>query len=276
MTTWIAPYAELFDVASLEAMGGRILGAAVILLLGFWISRALQRFIVRRSQGSDTGAPEVIASYRQFVRVVVMVVTILLSLHALGIDLTHAFTAGGLLAVAAAFATKDLSENLIAGWILRVEQVIKRGDVLQLQGDAMVKVKRIGPRATIVRTKTEAELIIPNAVLVQHQVYNDTHGDALHRLESRVGVAYTSDLEQVRIVLEQACGRLEWRSRQKEPQVRLAEFGDSSVNYRVQVWIESPWDEGRLRSELNEEIWRALRDAGIVMAFPQLDVHLGP
>ena len=74
--------------------------------------------------------------------------------------------------MAAAFAMKNVSENLIAGWILRVEQVIKRGDVLRLQDGEMVKVKRIGTRATIVRTKTEAELIIPNAELVQNEVYS--------------------------------------------------------------------------------------------------------
>ena len=274
LTRLLEPYAALFDVGSIEAMALRVLGAAAILLAGFWISRGLQRFVVRRLQGSDTGASEVIASYRRFVRIVVMVITIGLALHTLGIDLTHVFTAGGLLAVAAAFAMKNVSENLIAGWILRVEQVIKRGDVLRVQDGEIVKVKRIGTRATIVRTKTEAELIIPNAELVQNEVYNHTHGDALYRLGTRIGVAYSSDLEQVRSVLEQACSRLDWRSGHKEPQVLLAGFGDSSVNYWVHVWIEDPWAEDRLRSKLNEAIWRALIDAGIVIAFPQLGVHV--
>lgn len=274
LTKLLEPYAALFNVASVEAMALRVLGAALVLLAGYWLSRALQRFVAWRLNGAETGAPEVIASYRRVVRIVVMVIAIALALHTLGIDLTHVFTAGGLLAVAAAFATKNLSENLIAGWILRVEQVIKLGDVLRIRNGEMVKVKRIGARATIVRTKTEAELIIPNSELVQHQVYNDSHGDALHRIDARVGVAYASDLDQVRSVLETACSRLDWRSRQKEPQILLAEFGDSSVNYRVLVWIEDPWSAGQFRSQLNEALWHALKDAGIVIAFPQLDVHL--
>jgi small-conductance mechanosensitive channel len=56
--------------------------------------------------------------------------------------------------------------------------------------------------------------------------------------------------------------------------VLLAAFTDSSVNYRVQVWIEDPWNVGRLLSNLNEAIWRALKEAGIVIAFPQLDLHV--
>ena len=56
--------------------------------------------------------------------------------------------------------------------------------------------------------------------------------------------------------------------------MQLLDFGDSSVVYRVLVWIEDPWLSGRLRSELNEAIWWALKDAGIVIAFPQLDLHI--
>jgi small-conductance mechanosensitive channel len=272
-TKLLAPFAALLDVASIEAMVARILGAGIILLVGFWTSRALQQALVRRLLGIDTGAPEATESYKQFVRFFVMGIAVLLAVHTLGIDLTHVFTAGGLLAVATAFATKNLSENLIAGWILRAEKVVKRGDVLEIDSGEMVMVKRIGTRATIVRTKSEAELIIPNAQLVQNKIYNDTHTDSLHRLEANVGVSYSSDLEQVRTVLEQTCHDLKWRSTKHDPQILLAEFGRSSVNYRVLVWVDDPWSTGPLLSALNEGIWYALKNAGVVIAFPQLDVH---
>lgn len=275
-TKLLAPYAALLDVASIEAMIARIFGAAIILLTGFWISRALQQALVRRLLGIDTGAPEAAESYKQFVRLFVMGIAVLLAVHTLGINLTHVFTAGGLLAVATAFATKNLSENLIAGWILRAEKVVKRGDVLEIDSGEMVMVQRIGTRATIVRTKSEAELIIPNAQLVQNKIYNDTHTDSLHRLEANVGVSYSSDLEQVRKILEQTCREIKWRSTKRDPQVLLAEFGASSVNYRVLVWADDPWSTGQLLSELNEGIWYALKRAGIVLAFPQLDVHFFP
>lgn len=234
-TELLTPVAGLLNVESVEAMAVRLLAAVLILLAGALVSNALQRYLLRRMQGHDTGAPETLDSYRQFIRFIVPTISIALAIHTIGIELTHLFTAGGLLAVAAAFAMKNLSENLVAGIILRAERVIKRGDVLQIQGGQKVRVKRIGMRATIVRTKTEADLIIPNAELVQNQVSNDTHNDPLHRLEAQVGVAYSSDLEQVRRVLEHTCAQIDWRSKQKEPEVLLAEFANSTVTYRVHV-----------------------------------------
>jgi potassium efflux system protein len=89
-----------------------------------------------------------------------------------------------------------------------------------------------------------------------------------------IGVSYASDLKQVRDVLETACGTLEGLSTRREPQVLLREFGNSSVNYRVSVWIEDPWHSQYVKSDLNEAVWWGLKQAGIVIAFPQLDVHM--
>lgn len=270
----LEPYAELFNVASLEAMALRILGAALIVLAAFWVSKTVQAMLARRLQANDSGDESSLRSYQRFVRLVLWITAGSLALHALGIDLTHVFTAGGLLAIALAFALKNLSENFVSGLILRYERSIERGDVPYTKDGEKVQVKEIGLRATIVRTKSEGDQIVPNAELVQNKISNYTYRDPLHRLEARVGVAYESDLRKVRATLEQVCGSLDWKSQQKEPQVQLMEFGDSSVNYRVLVWIEDPWIGGRLRSELNEAIWWGLKDAGIVIAFPQLDVHI--
>jgi small-conductance mechanosensitive channel len=116
--------------------------------------------------------------------------------------------------------------------------------------------------------------VIPNAELVQTAISNFTYKDKLQRLETKVGVAYDSDLKKVRATLEAVCEGLDWKSNHKKPQVQLFEFGDSAVIYRILVWIEDPWIAGMRRSDLNEAIWWALKDAGIVIAFPQLDVHL--
>jgi potassium efflux system protein len=273
LTRLFEPYAELFDVASVEAMLLRVLGAALILLAGFWIARAAKLFLARGLRGHDAVKRGELDGYIRFFRIVVMILSGSLAVHALGIDLTHWFTAGGLLAVAFAFAMKNLSENLVAGFILRMEQVIKSGDVLYLQDGDRVRVKKIGVRATIVRSKNEIDVVIPNAELVQNRVSNYTYRDSLHRLETRVGVAYSSDLKLVRQVLEQVSNELSWKSAHRPPQVQLTEFGDSAVNYKVLIWVEDPWVLGQLRSDLNEAVWWALKAAGIVIAYPQLDVH---
>lgn len=274
LTQLLTSVAELFDVASVDAMAFRILGAALVLLAALWISRSAQHYLVRRLKGHGDKDEQTIRSYQKVARTAVWVIAVGIALHTLGIDLTHLFTAGGLLAVGFAFAMKNLMENLVSGLILRLERVIEHGDVLHTSDGETVRVKKIGPRTTIVRTKAEADRIVPNADLVQNAVSNYTYRDSLNRLETTIGVSYDSDLREVRATLEAVCEGLGWKSAQKQPLIQLLDFGDSSVVYQVLVWIEDPWVSGRLRSELNEAIWWALKDAGIVIAFPQLDVHI--
>jgi small-conductance mechanosensitive channel len=276
LTALLGPVAGVFDAGTVEAMALRILGTALVLLVAFWVSRAVQRHLVRRLQGHDAGDEQTIRLYRRIVQAVVWVIAGGIALHTLGIDLTHIFTTGGLFAVALAFAMKNLAENLVSGLLLRLGGEIKRADVLRMKDGEIVRVKKIGSLNTIVRTKEEADCIIPNADLAQNAISNYTHGDSLYRLQTEVGVSYASDLRQVRATLQAVCEGLDWKSAQKQPLIQLLDFGDSSVVYRVLVWIEDPWIAGRLRSQLNEAIWWALKDAGVVIAFPQLDVHIAP
>ena len=266
-------FAEAVDVSSIEEMLLRVVAAALVLMLGAGISRFLTRRLVQRIQKHESGDDDSFVIYKHTVQLVILVITVSLTLHILGLNLTRLLTAGGLFAVAAAFALKTASENLVSGFIIRIEDAIKRGDVLSLEDGQLVKVKKIGPRATIVRSKTEENLIIPNSALVQRTIANLTFRDTIHRIQTTVGVSYSSDLHQVRAVLEQVCSGLDWRVEHVTPRVLLHEFGNSSVNFQILVWIDDPWNRNQFLSQLNEQIWWALKKAGIVIAFPQLDVH---
>jgi small-conductance mechanosensitive channel len=273
LTDLAEEFLALLDVRSIEAAGIEVLAAVAILLATFWVSRILQRSIDRRLKQDGHGDEATIRVYKNFARFLVMVPGLLLALHVFGINLSALFTTGGLFAVAMAFAMKNLSENLVSGMILRLERSIKPGDVLETDG-TMVRVKTIGFRATVARTKDERDLVIPNAQLVQSRVANYTFKDALCRVETSVGIAYSSDLLEVRQTLESVCAELDWASSQHNPAVLLSGFGDSALTFKVRVWIEDPWDAGRRRASLNEAIWWGLKKAGIVIAFPQLDVHI--
>ncbi len=247
--------------------------AVAILLAAFCVSRMLQQSIDRRlRQGAGTDE-DTIRTYKDVIRFLILIPGVLLALHVLGINLSALFATGGLFAVALAFAMKNLSENLVSGLILRLERSIKPGDVLETEG-TMVRVKTIGFRATVARTKDERDLVIPNAQLVQSRVANYTLKDALCRVGTTVGVAYSSDLVKVRETLESVCDGLDWTSSQHKPAVLLSDLGSSAVNFTVWVWIENPWEAGRRQSLLNEAIWWGLNNAGIVIALPQLNVHL--
>jgi small-conductance mechanosensitive channel len=177
--------------------------------------------------------------------------------------------------VALGFAMQNIAQNFVSGVILLVERSIKPGDILRVEG-RLVKVMRMGIRATVSRTLDDEEIIIPNSVLVQNSVTNYTLKDRLYRLRALVGVVYWSDMALVRETLERVAKEIPWREKGPEPRILLRQFGDSSVDFEVSVWISDPWRVQLRLSELHEAIWWALKEAGITIAFPQVDVHLDP
>lgn len=274
LSEWVVALFSRIELDHVVALGTKVFQALLVLLAAVWISRLLQRMVERRLRHENQKDDGVIRTYKNIVRLGVMIPGTLLAIHLTGINLSSVFTTSGLFAVAIAFAMKNVAENFISGTMLRFERAIKPGDVLETDG-AMVRVKNIGMRATIVRTKDEKDLLIPNSQLVQTRVANYTYRDAVCRVWTTLGVHYSSDLKRVRQVLEDVCGQMKSLSNQHAPEVLLTHFGSSSVNYKVSVWIENPWASGLVKSDLNEAIWWALKDAGIVIALPQLDVHFG-
>jgi small-conductance mechanosensitive channel len=210
--------------------------------------------------------------YKNMACSIVWTAGVLIALHVGGLKLSTFFTTGGLLAVAMAFALKNIAENYVAGIMIMLERTFKPGDVLESEG-IMIRIEKIGRQHTIARTKDERDIMIPNSYLIQNKIANYTLKDSICRVWTMVGVSYSSDLKKVRKVLEDACGNLEGLSNMHAPEVLLAGFGDSTVNYKISVWIENPWNSGSVKSKLNEAVWWALKDAGIEIAFPQLDVH---
>ncbi len=174
--------------------------------------------------------------------------------------------------MAVGFAMQNILQNFVSGVILLAERSITESDVLEVDG-RVVRVVRMGTRATVARTRDEEEIIIPNSSLVQSSVTNYTLGDSLYRVRAKVGVAYATDLEHATKVLLEAGASIPNRVLEKDPIVLLLEFGSSSIDFELSIWAVDPWAARVTRSDLNMAIWRHLKEAGITIAFPQLDVH---
>lgn len=265
----------LFNIGETPVSVSTLLTAAIVLVVSFWLSRIVRRGMLRRVKESSVPERGSVAVTARLVHYTIILVGIAIALSTLGIRLGALFAAGAVFAVAIGFAMQTISQNFVAGVILLFERSIKPGDILEVEGQIM-SVRELGIRATIARGLNEEDLIIPNSLLVQATVKNYTLRDALYRIDAAVGVTYGSDMREVREVLESMTEGIEWRSHQQEPVVLMREFGSSSVNFQVSVFTENPWNLRKQRSELNEAIWWALKDADITIAFPQLDVHLDP
>ncbi len=263
---------ELFTVRTTTVTVGSLIIVIIIVLATYFLSRLSRRGIHRFFEKKELKNRENSAIIQRISQILIMLAGGVAALQVLGIDLSTLFAAGAIFAVGFGFAMQNIAQNFVSGIILLVEKSIKQGDVLEIEGE-VVKVVKMGIRATMVRTRNEEEIIVPNSILVLGMVKNYTLSDASFLLSSTVGVVYSSDMRQVREVLDATAKSIPWRDGTKDPRVQMTEFADSAVNFKVFVWSNEPWIARRLTSELNEAIWWALKEAGIVIAFPQLDVH---
>jgi len=238
----------------------------------FWVSHFVQRIVERAMLRGGLGERSTIGLVRRALHYLVLLSGVAVALQTIGISLTTVFAAGAVVAVAIGFALQNILQNFVSGIILLAERSIKETDVLEVEGRT-IEVEKVGVRATVARTRDDERIIIPNSILVQSVVSNYTLADSFYRVRSSVGVSYDSDMRKVRQVLVDTAEHVDHRAAQMEPVVLLREFGDSSVVWEVSIWTSDPWRSPRLRSTLNEAIWWALKDAGITIAYPQLDVH---
>ncbi|NNF05975.1 MAG: mechanosensitive ion channel [Candidatus Eisenbacteria bacterium] len=255
--------------------GLTLLTSIAIALLTFVLARVLEKGIVRylsREGVQDEGSA---GATGRLIYYSVLLVGFSVAIHTLGINLTAFFAAGAVFAIALGFAMQNITQNFVSGLILLVERTIKPGDIIEVEG-RMVRVTKLGMRATVTRTWDSEDYIIPNSVLVSSTVKNFTLRDRMYRIRTTVGVAYESDMNQVFEVLLKATEGIEWRHPSKEPVLLMKQFGTSSVDFDVSVWVDDPFARSKSQSDLNQVVWWALKDAGITIAFPQLDVHYEP
>ena len=254
---------------------GSLLAVIVVfvatLLLASISKKAIQRFFNRYDK-DDTKAANV---FGMVVKLIIWLISLEIMFHMLGIHLTALFAASGFLALGAGFAVKNIVENFLSGRILRFEKTIRPGDLI-IVNDKWLYIHHLGLRITTALTYDGEQVLIPNSMIAQSMITNLTRHDRLHRIKIQVGVSYDSDLKLVRETIEQTIDKLEWRSNEKKPSLYLDAFGDSSVNYSVEVWIDEASDSRTRRSDTHEAVWWALKDKDITIAYPQMDLHLDP
>lgn len=250
---------------------------ALVLLgwLSLRISRAAQRGVAEANQRLRGGiqlAESSLGIAQTLVHYGILLVASVIALQMLNIDIATLVAAGAVFAVGLSFALQSLAQNFVSGIILLFEQTIKPGDVVEVDG-TVVRIRQLGARSTLARSRDGEDLIIPNSLLVQSTVKNFTHEDHLVRVRVQVGVSYDSDMNLVADTLRTVAKNVPWRVPSVDPVILLQGFGSSSVDWEVSVWGADPWRLPQLSTDLGERVWRALKQASITIAFPQVDVH---
>jgi len=248
-----------------------ILLIIVSVVLSFVLQRGLKKTLAHRFQKREG----TLTALLRLIHYTVVIIGFGIALQTIGINISALFAAGAVFAIAIGFAMQNIVQNFVSGIILMVERSIAPGDILEVEGQ-VVKVIDMGIRTTVVRTWREEELIMPNSIISQTTVKNYTLRDSEFRLGIEVGVHYDSDMKKVIEVLEETARNIPWRLPEPEPRVLLQDFGDSAVVFGVYLNVDEPWKQRVYMSDLRRAVWFAFKDAGITIAFHQVDIHFDP
>lgn len=266
---------HLFNVGNTPVTVGTLISSLLIILVAASLARVLRR-VVEKAMTRTGARRETAGSAAGMVYYIVLIIGIGVALNTSGIQLATLFAAGAIFAVGIGFAMQSIAQNFVAGLILLAERSIKPGDMLEVEG-TLVKVMEMGIRSCVARTRDGEDLIIPNSTLIQTTVKSYTLRESTYRVRIPVGVVYSSDMDLVRETLREAAKAVsaKWSS-PRDPIVIMTEFGNNSVNFDVGFWITDPWERRVAASDLYFSVWNHFKAANIVIAFPQLDLHLDP
>jgi small-conductance mechanosensitive channel len=241
--------------------------------LAFLVSRFV-RFVLEEDVYShlhlERGMPYAVSTLLHYA---VLVLGFIFAVAALGVDLNRFAILAGAFGVGIGFGLQNVVNNFVSGLILLFERPIQIGDTVQL-GELLGEVKRIGIRASVVRTWDGAEVVVPNGKLISEQLTNWTLSDRHRRIDVSVGVAYGSDPEQVLALLLQVAAAHPEVLSEPAPQALFLGFGDSALDFVLRGWTAQFENAVRIRSELTVAVSRALAEAGIEVPFPQRDLHV--
>ncbi len=265
----------IVDVDGRPVTIGSIAVFALLLIIGTWTCRFISRRIVgalARRFSVDEGAA---AALQAVVFYVLLVSVVLLALKVVNVPLTVFAVLGGALAIGIGFGSQNIVNNFISGLIILVERPIRVGNLIQL-GEIYGTVRHIGARSTRVVTGDNVEILVPNSSFLESNVTNWTLSDDQIRTRITVGVAYGSPVRKVEQLLLEAAKAHEHVLPDPAPQVLFADFGDNALVFQLLVWarIRRFVQRQRIESDLRFRIDELFREAGIVIAFPQRDIHL--
>jgi len=191
------------------------------------------------------------------------------------INVTSWVASAGVVGIAVGFAAKDTLANLFAGVFILADTPYQIGDFVKLDDKIRGRVTDIGVRSTRVLTRDDIEVTVPNALIANAQIVNETGGPHLKmRVRVSVEAAYGSDVDQVTEVLLSCVEGVGHVTASPEPRVRFREFGGSGLRFELLAWIDEPVYRGRVLHALNTNVYKAFNEAGIEIPFSKQDVYL--
>ena len=266
---------EIVTIDNNPVTVGKVIIALLVLVIGMVVvkiafrlmgSRLLSRTALKKNTAS---AIQKIFTYFGYLLV------LLFALRMVNIPLAAFAFFGGAVAIGVGFGAQNIINNFISGFIIMTERPITIGNLVEIDG-VLGEVEDIGARCTRIRTGENIHILVPNSGFLEKNITNWTLSDNRIRTKVTVGVVYGSPVRQVEEFLIQAAKENEKILKSPEPFVVFNDFGDNALIFEIYFWItiQRIIERRLIESSIRFRIDELFREAEIVIAFPQRDVHL--
>jgi MscS family membrane protein len=208
------------------------------------------------------------------IKIVIIVAALMAVLSIWKVNITPLIASAGIAGVAIAIAAKDTLSNFFGGISVFVDRPFKIGDYIVLDKGERGEVVTIGLRSTRIKTRDDILISVPNSIIANSKIINESAPVPNFRVRIPVSVAYGSDIDLVENTLIGIASENENVIAEPSPRVRFREFGDSGLYFELLCWVKEPALRGLTVHKLNRTIYKKFNELGITIPFPQRDLHI--
>lgn len=245
----------------------------LILLIIYIIIRIIKRIIHKQETRKHMETGQLHAIY-QIIKYFLWVIAIAIILDTLEIEITILLASSAALLVGLGLGLQQIFQDFISGIALLFEGTIKVGDIVEIEGGVVGRVREIGIRTSKIETRDNIILIVPNSKFISDNVINWSHLEKKTRFSVEVGVSYGSDVKLVTEVLLKCAGEHKEITNNPAPFVRFTDFGESSLDFELYFWSTETFRVENTKSDLRYQIFAEFAKNKIQIPFPQRDVHI--
>jgi len=255
--------------------GFRTIGVIIWMVALIRVSKIILHQLAWGSREHRLIQPQTLPLFDNLSKIIIFAIAGYVVFQIWGIDMTAWVASAGIVGLAVSFAAKDTLANLFSGVFILADSPYKIGDYVVLDGNQRGKVTHIGLRSTRLVTRDDVEVTVPNSIMGNSKITNQSGGpNPKFRIRVKVGVAYGSDIDQVRDILMNIASSEPLVTRTPEPRVRFRTFGASSLDLELLCWIEDPELRGRTLDKLNVAVYKKFNQENIEIPYTKQDLYI--
>lgn len=284
---WTVTLVGLLVATTVSSLGDQtnsiLLSTVTSVLVFLWmlfairLSKILLQVTSSRANDHAVIRPQTLPLFTNLFAITFFIFAVYFIFQAWHIDMTAWLASAGIIGIAVGFAAKDTLANLFSGVFIMADTPYKIGDYIVLDDGTGLrgKVTSIGIRSTRLLTRDDVEVTIPNAIMGNLKVVNESGGPyPKYRIRVSVGVAYGVDIDEVKRILLTIAEENDSVCHDPEPRVRFRTFGASSLDFELLCWVDNPELRGRVIDSLNSSIYKTFLEEGIEIPYSKQDLYI--